>query len=139
MSLGDVSLFLGNNPPVSVAASDFPGCQTSHDVDDSAEHAGVVVWGCQSNSIYFSDCLRDSDSNTKYGRVNVEMSNKDLIVGVLKCYLLCILVVNIRACLVCISCMSRVYLVHIHVYLVHIRSYSSHFVLRFKCIKVKVI
>ena len=40
-----------------------------HDVDDSAEHAGIVVWGCQSNSIYFSDCLRDSDSNTKYGRV----------------------------------------------------------------------
>ena len=71
MSLGDVALFLGNNPPVSVAASDFPGCQTSHDVDDSAEHAGVVVWGCQSNSIYFSDCLRDSDSNTRYGRVNV--------------------------------------------------------------------
>ena len=71
MSLGDVALFLGNNPPVSVAASDFPGCQTSHDVDDSAKHAGVVVWGCQSNSIYFSDCLRDSDSNTRYGRVNV--------------------------------------------------------------------
>ena len=70
---------------------------------------------------------------------HVEISNKDLIVGVLKCYLLCIVVVNIRACLVCISCMSRVYLVHIHVYLVYIRSYSSHFVLRFKCIKVKVI
>ena len=45
MSLGDVALFLGNSPSISVTASDFPGSQTAD---------GVEVGGCCSNSIYFS-------------------------------------------------------------------------------------
>ena len=41
MSLGDVTLFLGNSRSISVTASDFPGSQTPDD------------GGCFSNSIYF--------------------------------------------------------------------------------------
>ena len=52
MSLGDVALFVGTSPSISVTASDFPGCQTAD--DDGVE---VEVGGCQSNSIYFASHL----------------------------------------------------------------------------------
>ena len=46
MSLGDVALFVGTSPSISVTASDFSGCQTADDVE---------VGGCHANSIYFAN------------------------------------------------------------------------------------
>ena len=46
MSLGDVALFVGTSPSISVTASNFPGCQTADDVE---------VGGCHANSIYFAN------------------------------------------------------------------------------------